>query len=61
MIILNFNQEAATFILPGKQKLRPVFNSASSLWAGPASDQMNAVSPGDTLQLQPQSVIILEI
>jgi maltooligosyltrehalose trehalohydrolase len=61
MIILNFNQEASNFILPGKQKLRPVLNSASSHWGGPLSDQPDSVNPGDTLQLQPQSIVILEI
>jgi maltooligosyltrehalose trehalohydrolase len=60
LILLNFNKGQQTYSLKSGDNLRKVFDSASASWGGPAPDGTPDVSPDQTIDVQPQSVLIFE-
>lgn len=60
LIILNFNREPITYTLPASDARVKIFDSAATRWGGPSKDEGNRASTGKTIDLYPQSVLILE-
>lgn len=60
MIILNFNDDHTSFVLPSLKKQRRLLDSASKDWGGPAAAGNPVVDPGGAITLCPQSALIFE-
>ena len=59
-IILNFNKERQSYSLKSGNTLRKIFDSAAASWGGPVQEKKHDVAPGETIHVQPQSVLIFE-
>ena len=60
MIILNFNKKTCSYKPKNSEALHSIFSSAAVSWNGKAADETHHITPGQSIDLHPQSVIIFE-
>jgi maltooligosyltrehalose trehalohydrolase len=60
LVVLNFNKHVTTFRIPANGKLRRIFDSSATQWGGPGAPEIVDIEPNQTINLNPESVLIFE-
>lgn len=60
LVLLNFNRHPVAYTMPLHAQWKVIFDSAAVVWGGPRQTPPEAIQPGQSLDLYPQSAIVLE-
>lgn len=60
IIILNFNKNPVSFNIPAANRMKKILDSAAASWGGPGTPDLLYSEPGQSIELQPESVLIFE-